>query len=293
MKWTTAEELVKWIEGFQHLHSGKYICPNFFKPYHLITLGLALKKAGCTDLKVPSTLAPYATRMHLWEAIGITPPKTISKFPPDGRFLPIHAFRKNNDILTPDINNEVNQLVSQLIGVIRKNTSSEYQASLSVCLLEIVNNFYDHAHPHNSLPCLISGQSWPRGNLIQIAIADSGIGIRESLSENAALLDELKNGNACELASKYGVTSKPNKNHSGYGLTLAKDLMTQSNGSYILISGNELFSCANGVNNSTQIDCLLNGTLLVLEWAIDSQLNTTSVYQSWPLPEGFNENDFF
>lgn len=143
------------------------------------------------------------------------------------------------------------------------------------------------------MPCLVAAQSWPKGGLVQIAIADSGIGIRNSLSENSDLANELSCGNACEISSRYGISSKLNNGHSGYGLTLAKDLMKQAGGKYILVSGNEIFSSSSKSDKASVTTDPWEGTLLILEWKMDVPLNSTQVYNGWPITEGFDEDDFF
>ncbi len=277
-------ELYNWISQTEKLIPEKLALPEFLKPYHLVTLALSMKKAGQTSLELPNELKNYATRMHLWEAIGEQPPILLNERASAEKFLPIHSFNDNQ--------RNVTQVVNKLAEIINKNTSNEIKNSLSVCLQEIVNNFFAHANAKSELPCLIAAQSWPKAKLLQVAIADSGIGIRTSLGQNTTLHSALNKRNACELASEYGVTGKPNQGHSGYGLTLAKDLMKFCNGTYVLLSGNEVCWSEHTESGSEKTDCSWDGTLLILEWRMDKDLNVGSVYKSWPLPEGFNEDDF-
>lgn len=245
-------------------------------------MGLAVKKGGWRNFTIPDALEKYAARMNLWNSVGMKPPCNVTHRSQKGKFLPVKRFdQKQRDVQT---------VAADLAGIINKTLSDEYHNSLSICLEELVNNFFDHSQSGNNLPCLVAAQSWPAGKLVQVAIADAGIGIRTSLTENNDLKHALKQKNACRLASTYGISSKPGNDHSGYGLTLAKDLMRQAKGSYILLSGNEIYSLTGGAQ---QLSCTWAGTLLVLEWSLDSQLNSKSVYDSWPLPKGFNEDDFF
>lgn len=281
----TRSELAIWINSLKIVSQGKCRYPQFLKPYHFITLALAIKKAGWTTFNLPEKLQPYAARMQLWEALDMPSPRIVGRHSTEGKFLPVQIFNKNKQNVT--------DVAAQLIKVIKKNASLEYRDSLSICLQEIVNNFFDHANIANELPCLVAAQSWPKGNLVQIAIADSGIGIRASLQDNFELQTQLEAQNACTLASQYGVTSKPNAGHSGYGLALAKGLMEASGGKYILLSGNEIFTCKQGIAKSEKLNCAWDGTLLILEWEINKDLNVGSVYNNWPIAAGFNEDDFF
>jgi anti-sigma regulatory factor (Ser/Thr protein kinase) len=281
----TRTELAVWINSLKTIANGKCPYPQFLKPFHFITLALAIKKARWEQVNLPDKLQHYAARMQFWETLDMKSPKIVNKNPTEGKFLPLQVFNKNKK--------NVSDVVIQLIKLINKNASTEYRESLSICLQEIVNNFFDHANASNDLPCLIAAQSWPKSNLVQIAIADAGIGIRSSLAGNMELHQQLSLENACKMASQYGVTSKPNAGHSGYGLALAKGLMEKSGGKYILYSGNEIFTCKQGMTKSETLGCIWDGTLLILEWQINQDLNITSVYNSWPISSGFNEDDFF
>ena len=126
--------------------------------------------------------------------------------------------------------------------------------------------------------------------MAQIAIADLGIGIRQSLASNTTVVSELENANACELASRYGVTSKP-EHHSGYGLALARELMTRSGGQFMVFSGGEAYVSGNHGDNSVAMPAEWPGTLILLEWKLDRPLRVLDVYRDWPLPEGIDDDD--
>jgi anti-sigma regulatory factor (Ser/Thr protein kinase) len=277
------EEVIKWVN---ELSDYPVPVPAFLKPFHLVTLGLVAKRNKWNNLKLPEQLEKYAVRMKLWESVDMKPPCKVREYGEDGKFLPVQSFKKGKE--------DIQSVVEQVGKIVLKTTSKEYQDALSNCLQEIIDNFFAHAEASNELPCLVSAQSWPKGSLVQMAIADAGIGIRSSLNKNEELLYRLTANNACEMASEYGISSKIGDGHSGYGLTLAQDLMKQSGGTYILFSGDELFLCQNGKplsKNST--NCGWNGTLLVLEWEMNKQLDASSVYNSWPMPDGMNEDDYF
>ena len=285
MQGISPNEVINWINEIGNIPTGACACPDFLKPLHLVTIGLAVKKSGWTGLKLPSQLERYATRMNLWDSIGMHPPQQVTQYQQTGKFLPVQRFDQNK--------RDVQIVSADLAAIINQTITKEYQDSLSDCLVELVNNFFDHAKSSSELPCLVAAQTWPQGKRVQIAIADAGIGIRNSLSENSELLTPLKNGNACELASTYGVSSKLGNDHSGYGLTLARDLMNQAKGSYILISGNEVYTSKQGHDATQKIRSPWAGTVLVLEWSLDTPLSSRSVYAAWPLPEGFNQDDYF
>lgn len=278
------QEIISWLKELENIQEGKpqYSLPSFLKPFHLITLGLAIKKAGRKIFELPKPLERYAIRMGLWDIIEEKPPYDVLHRPEEGKFIPIQKFRDRKD------EDEIHDKVLALT----KAQFSEYPAdekALKSCLLEIINNFFDHAET-NDQPCLLAAQSWPRQKRVQIAIADTGIGIRKSLSANRALFDRLHLSNACEVASEYGITSKPT-GHSGYGLTMARDLMNNCGGTYLLLSDNEYFSPK--ISKNSNVHFFWQGTLLILEWSTKNRLNINSVYNNWPKSksEEGDEND--
>jgi len=280
-------EVEIWLKSL-NLESDNHIsCPDFLKPFHLSTLALSVKKAAWENFTLPPELEAYAIRMHLWNALGLTPPRVINEYEEAGKFLPIHVLYNRDD------ENDISTIVDELMNILARQVqpNQEDRDALDGCLREIVGNFHDHAQA--SLPCMICAQSWPKGNLLQISIADAGAGIRATLSKNSELLPRLSQTNACELASEYGVSSRPNDSHTGYGLTLARDLMSDCGGSYLLVSGDELYCYHNGKNISNKVKYKWEGTLLVLEWPMNRHLNSKKVYDGWPTAEGYSDDDFF
>jgi len=164
---------------------------------------------------------------------------------------------------------------------------------LFVALTEILGNCFAHAAVTPNCKGMTCAQTWPRGNLVQIAVVDPGIGIRASLSENDRLKPRLSKENACELATELNVTGKPNAGHSGYGLTVAKELMAHNGGNFVLMSGTEAYR--RQADREIRRDlpgASWHGTIVVLEWRTDRPLDIGAVYESWPLPEGMTYEDF-
>lgn len=278
---TSYYDIESWLDSIKNNNFNS----SFLKPFQFVTLGLHLISNNAQQIDINEKLKDYAIRMKLWDTIGLEPPRVINEHSQLGKFIPLTTF--NNHVPNR------NDLIREITHLILNTASVDTQESLQICLMELINNFYDHAQSPDTLPCLTCAQTWPAGDLIQLAIADSGIGIRNSLSDNILLLDELDNHNACEMASKYEVTSKPNAGHSGYGLTLTKDLMKSISGSYILVSGTEMFISKRFNETPKTMESEWNGTILILEWPIDNSLDVKKIYDDWPNPEGIDDEDFF
>ncbi len=283
MKTTTIYDVREWLHALNlGAQTGNLACPKFLKPYHLVTLALMLKQRNAQWLELSEEIESYALRMGLWDAAGIIPPYEMTQNPTQNKFLPVAAL-EDPSAISLVAKNLIHLVYQQKFGI-------DSFESVEIMLMELIENTYKHARVQNQLNGLVCAQSWPRGDLAQIVFADTGIGIRNSLYENPHLRDKLAHMNPCQLASELGITSKPNA-HSGYGLALTKGLITQGKGSMIIISQHEGY-CVNAGKEITFQVPAWQGTLIILEWPIHQKLDVGAVYASWPIPEGFELNDF-
>ncbi|MGO9060120.1 MAG: ATP-binding protein [Candidatus Binataceae bacterium] len=263
---------------------GQYTPPDFLRPYHLLTFALVLKRGNWTGVTLPEHLENYANRMGLWEAANLAPPKLIRKYNPAGRFQPVTAL----------IDLEaVGEAASKLSAICTNQAvSPETVQSLEVAITELLENCYAHAKTSNhDFHGLAAAQAWFNGDLAQIAIADVGVGIRARLMDNPNLHELLSVENACELATRYGVTADQTGAHAGYGLTLAADLLQSNGGSLMVVSKNEAVVCnAYGVNPTT-LKVAWDGTLVIFEWNTSRPLDAAAVYRKWPTIRGYDDDD--
>ncbi|KGX06681.1 histidine kinase-, DNA gyrase B-, and HSP90-like ATPase family protein [Burkholderia pseudomallei] len=245
---------------------------------------MAMRRNG-GNIKLPDSLTRYAARMKLWESIDRPPPVDVSAYNPAGRFHPIEPLIDQNT---------VDDTSDSLVEIFRRAGIAEGAVdSARTAVMELLGNCFAHAETNSGLHGLACAQYWANGDMAQIAICDSGVGIRYSLTQNDALLSDLVRENACELATKYSITGKPGRGHSGYGLTLARDLMERSNGTIFVVSHEEYFYSSQGVIEAGHLGVPLQGTLVILEWNTKTPLNLAEVYRAWPLPEGMNDDDYF
>ncbi|UTV30841.1 hypothetical protein [Photobacterium atrarenae] len=277
-------EDIKWwlvqLDSFEKTGSGN--APGFWKPFHFTTLAIEAKRAG-KNLILPQERENYAARMGLWEAIGMQPPVKVNKNPACGRF--VEARSVQHDVEVHPLSIEISEMFR---GCVQNQSTLD---SIQVLMSELLGNCCAHSSTDGVFG-LVCGQSWPGGNLSQICIADCGMGIRNSLLGNEGLRDRLTQNNACQVATEYGVTGKPYGSHSGYGLTLANDLIKINSGCLIVVSGNECYINRDGVSESVTLDHAWSGTCVILEWNIDQPLDVELVYNSWPKPDSMDGEEY-
>ena len=278
---------LKMLEGLKQDHS----CagPGFFMPYHFVTMALMLKEQGAGSLHLDAKFESYAARMRLWEAVGLESPVTVAGNPSGSSF---HEVTQLVDI------DAVGGVADGLTDLVGNNMggpcTQENRESIYIALTELLSNCHHHARSEDGLHGLVCGQTWYHGQRAQFAIADSGIGIRNSLAENPDLEDRLAKENACALAIELGVSSKLNRGHAGYGLAIAAGLAMEAPGAMLFVhSYDEAVLIQNGV--VTQMDGVENGfqgTLVVFEWDMTKPLDIVGVYAKWPQTQD-DDDDFF
>ncbi|HFL5760581.1 hypothetical protein [Stenotrophomonas maltophilia] len=262
--------------------------PNFFMPYHFATMALVVKEMGPGKLILPDDITEYAAKLRLWEAIGQNSPLIVERRPASTRYHDLTPLRS-----TADVDNAASA-IAQMLTSHSDSCTSETRNDLYVMLAELLGNCYAHARTQDGLHGLACAQTWYKESRAQFAIADSGIGIRKSLEENADLLHRLAEMNACTLACELGVSSKLGKGHQGYGLTVACDMARRTPGSILFVqSCDEAIFVENGVvQEISSFRHGFSGTLVVFEWDMDTKLDLAEVYANWPQSQG-DGDEFF
>lgn len=285
MKGTSHEDLEHWIGQLRQLERTKHCdAPRFIKPFHLVTLAHILREKKAANLKVPPKLSSYANTMNLWGALKMDPPDNIGFRQPSGRYHPLELLESRH---------MVDPLSDHLVELFAKgNVDSTTLNALGIMFRELIDNCYSHTNVADNVYGAACAQVWVMGGKAQIAIADSGTGIRNSLAQNALLTERLTQENACELATEYGVTSKPGMGHSGYGLTVARRLLEQNKGTLFVRSLNEGFIVMGNKSKAFPMLPFWYGTLIIIEWDLENKMNIGEIYGKFPLPEGMTDDDF-
>lgn len=285
MNSTSFTDIEYWLDQLQTLQQTRRCgSPNFMKPFHLATLAHTLRRDNTQQLNLPEKIGGYADTMNLWGALEIASP-----FPPKerrtaGRYHPVEVLKDEASI---------DAAAEALVALFRPVCSNAPTIdAIQTMLRELIGNCYAHSAVTDGVYGIICAQVWSGGGKAQIALADSGIGIRSSLEQNSLLFDRLSSENSCELATEYGITSKPGKGHSGYGLAVARRLLEQNNGVLYVRSGHEGFYLSSKSVQKIHTKSMWDGTLLVIEWDLDQQMDIGAVYGSFPLPEGMDDDDF-
>ena len=144
---------------------------------------------------------------------------------------------------------------------------------IEIILSEIFDNFYAHANTKTPPICCV--QNWLTSKYIEIALADIGIGIRNSLKNTY----DLENINACELACGNGISSKIDENHSGYGLFFTKRFIQENNGTMSLNSQGDFYIVSSKAEYASKAKRSLLGTCISLVINKEVSVNCEDFFQ--------------
>jgi len=118
-----------------------------------------------------------------------------------------------------------------------------------------------------------------REDAIEMAIADTGIGIANSLSAIEEYKRAIAGGrNPCELATELGVTGKPEV-HSGYGLYVTRRLCERNGGIFKLASGDHWFKSDRGRTECGNLRSPWPGTFVALRLSLQQDLDVNRIYE--------------
>ena len=143
--------------------------------------------------------------------------------------------------------NETIERESKRLSKVLCRSNVDLQKLFTYIIRELLRNIPEHAESHKAYIC---AQYWQNNSLAEIAIADEGIGIKNSLRKNNVHKDYIySNIDALECAIKPGISqsfspsTKIKKDdtwtNSGFGLYMTSEICKKLNGEFWIISGDK------------------------------------------------------
>ena len=195
----------------------------------LLTSWLLSQQHDGREIKVleGSTDHAYLARMHFHQILGLKVPNH-NRLPISGRFIPISLIKDEKDVKSTVEN--ISDIVLQQF-----DNAPELLPALEWAVYEIVDNISSHSKTKS--PGVVFAQYYPNMNQLDIAICDSGIGIRQSLSEKYRSKDD---ADAITMALKRDVT-RNTKSGLGNGMAGSREIIKINRGSFNVRSGSSLY----------------------------------------------------
>lgn len=172
----------------------------------------------------------YLIRMGLFKYLGIDAEKEIQEHEESGRFIPLTQIRDNDELKKAIIN-----LVPLLHAPPAVADPIKYVFS------EMVRNALEHSK--SATGAIVCAQYYRESKRIAIGIADSGIGIFESMNDFHQVHNDESAINIALQPGITGTTSRVGGNefNAGAGLFFTKSIATLSRNRFFLYSGESMF----------------------------------------------------
>ena len=172
----------------------------------------------------------YLERMRLFDILGTKSDIRIKKHEPAGRFVPLTQIRTSS---------ELTKFITEVTPLL--HLKPIHAAPLRYILSELVRNALEHSlSPEGAI---VSAQYYSKSNTIRIGIADTGVGIWQTINRFHNPKTDL---DAIRLALTPGITGTTKKEggteqNAGAGLFFIKSIATVNKDFFVIYSGNAMY----------------------------------------------------
>src|SRR3989338_3312658 len=179
--------------------------------------------------KMTAKSSHYLERMEVFSLLRLDSEIKITKHDSTGRFIPIQIITNSQ---------ELDRFITEIIPLIHKEPDKV--DPLKYVITELVRNVLEHAHTQQG--AVVSAQYYEKSNTIRLGIADTGIGLKESLKIYAPK----DNINAISLALTPGVTGTTKSiggtgENAGAGLFFIKSIAKFNRDFFMIYSGDAMY----------------------------------------------------
>ena len=232
----------------------------------LLTSWLLSRQAAGTKIEIEgdSSILGYLARMNFHRVLGLTEPDH-GRLPDAGRFIPIMLIRDDDDVFKTV--NAISDIVLQQF-----DNAREFLPAFEWAINEIIDNIFVHSQTKS--PGIVCAQLFPQLKRLNIAVCDSGIGLRGSLGNTFELNTDIA---AIEKALERGVTRDSNIGQ-GNGMAGSLEIITKNKGSISVSSGSAQYKMTNGTDHGFSQSDQLDGTCVSLSFNLDNPVALDSIW---------------
>ena len=215
-------------------------------PVILTMLAAKARKVGHEHVKLEEFTAKslnYFERMHLFQFLDASQAHTITEREPSGRFIPITQIRDSIAL---------SNFVTDMIPLLHL---PPHQAEpIRYVVSELVRNVLEHASTKHG--AFVAAQYYPKSNAIKIGVADTGVGIKATISHSHSVKTDLE---AIHLALQPGITGTTSREggtsqNAGAGLFFIKSIAHVNQSLFMLYSGQGFYKLRKNTKKSLPID---------------------------------------
>jgi anti-sigma regulatory factor (Ser/Thr protein kinase) len=193
-------------------------------------LGLTVDSKYVITGEIKARSGHYLPRMKLFDFLGVDSGISISEHESAGRFIPLTQI-KNSDELT--------EFLKDMIPLL--HLEPKHVDPIRYIVSELARNVLEHARTKDG--AILSAQYHKKSNTIRVGIADTGIGIKESINQSWGARTDLE---ALKLALTPGVTGTTKREggtefNAGAGLFFIKSIAHVNRNFFVIYSGNAMY----------------------------------------------------
>lgn len=196
----------------------------------IAALGLTVEPEKVLCARLEARSSHYLVRMGLFKILNVPSDIEVVEHEPAGRFIPITQIRTSD---------ELTRFITEMIPLL--HLDPEQAKTIGYIISELARNVIEHARAENG--AFLSAQYYKKSNSIRIGIADTGVGVRESINRSYSAKSDLE---AIGLALTPGVTGTTRREggteeNAGAGLFFIKSIATVNRDFFVLYSGSGLY----------------------------------------------------
>ncbi len=239
------------------------IVSNVLKRLQKYNNGISFCASNCNN--------DYASYMRFYSACGFGSEESVEEARHKSGYntitkLSVKELREegiqSNSIIQEIIDNK-----AKTMAEIVAQGNKAFQNWLSYALTEIIRNIPEHSESDTIWYC---AQYWPKYDLVELAILDEGIGIKESLLKGGKIDSTASDLEAIKLSLEPGISGAGTPifdedwKNSGYGLYMVSQMCAELEASFIISSGTGavIIRKENGSITTYERDSYVGGTAI-------------------------------
>ncbi len=205
-------------------------------------LGLTVARENIHCEKLEAISKHYLERMHLFKILKIASGIRLKAHEAAGRFIPLTQIRNSQ---------ELTECMKELIPLL--HLKPEQAEPIRYTISELVRNVLEHAQsPHGALLC---AQYYAKSNTIRIGIADTGVGIKQTITRSHTAPTHL---DAIRLALMPGITGVTAKEggtefNAGAGLFFIRSIAKVNRNFFMIYSGKAMYKLLKNKGKKAQV----------------------------------------
>lgn len=198
----------------------------------IAALGMTVKPENIRCEKLEARSRHYLLRMGLFKLLNLPSDMSITEHEPAGRFIPLAQIRTSA---------ELSRFIAEMTPMLHLEAEPEQAKTLGYIVSELARNVLEHAAAESG--AILCAQYYKKSNAIRIGIADTGLGMKATISQSYSVQNDLQ---AIQLGLMPGITGTTRREggteqNAGAGLFFIKSIASVNRDFFVIYSGNGFY----------------------------------------------------